>query len=100
VIDCGGNTLVIPSRIFLVNRRSSFSSVVCIIPRIFQRDLNFSSEKDSLIIEVACRLHNFVIDEEALDFSQFNADNNDFSAFDILPLELGSDENNRGFLPL
>jgi len=64
------------------------------------KGLKFSLEKDSLIIEVACRLHNFVIDEEGLDFSQLNADNNDFSAFDILPLELGSDENNRGFLPL
>lgn len=67
--------------------------------RMFQGDLSFDLEKDSLIIEVACRLHNFVINEKEIIFSRFNADNNDYTGFDIVPL-LKFDRTGRGFLPI
>ena len=66
--------------------------------RIFQGDLNFDLNKDSLIIKVTFRLHNFIINEEEINFSGFNADDNGYAGFDIVPI-LGCDDTNRGFLP-
>ena len=63
--------------------------------KIFRRNLNFSTNYNSKIIEAACKLHNYVLNEDNEDFSNISSSNNEDWGVDALdqgPI------NNRGYL--
>ena len=63
--------------------------------RIFCRNLDFSTNYNSGIIEAACKLHNYVLNEDNEDFSNITSSNNKDWGVDALNQGL---ENNRGYL--
>jgi len=64
--------------------------------RIFRRNLNFSTNKNSQIVQVACRLHNFVINNDNIAYTHLNQNSN-LSQWQVDPLDDGP-EYNRGYL--
>ena len=62
--------------------------------RIFRRNLDFSVKKSIEICEVAACLHNFVIDNDNLNFIRESTDNADFGVE-----ALDDNEGNLGYLP-
>ena len=64
--------------------------------RIFRRNLDFSLAKTTIIIQVAAKLHNYVIDNDNIVFSK---DSEDIADFGVEVLDDGPD-NNRGFIPV
>ena len=63
--------------------------------RIFRRNLECSLQKNSTIIMVAAKLHNFVINNDKIGFQTANS----LEDFDVQPLVDGPRSNNSGFLP-
>ena len=62
--------------------------------RIFRQNLDYSMEKNLLILMVAAKLHNNVIDKDNLQIQAAE----DYELFGVEPLINGSD-NNHGYLP-
>ena len=63
--------------------------------RIFRRNLDFLTAYNSKIVEVACKLHNYVLNEDNEDFSNITSSNNEDWGVDALDQ---GPENNRGYL--
>jgi len=63
--------------------------------RIFCRNLDFSTAYNSKIVKAACKLHNYVLNEDNEDFSNNTSTTNEDWGVDAL--ERGR-ENNRGYL--
>mmetsp|Transcript_6245 Transcript_6245/g.12916 ORF Transcript_6245/g.12916 Transcript_6245/m.12916 type:complete len:426 (-) Transcript_6245:105-1382(-) len=73
--------------------------------RIFRRNLDCSLEKNSLIILAAGKLHNFVIENDMLNFSEEDLGETDIAVFGVERLDeadynsIGIDSTNRGYCP-
>ena len=63
--------------------------------RIFCRNLDFSTAYNSKIVEAACKLHNYVLNEDNEDFSNITSSNNEDWGVDALNQ---GPENNKGYL--
>jgi len=65
--------------------------------RIFRRNLDFSLAKNIMIIEVAVKLHNYVIESDGVHFNSIPGEMS-FGDFGVESLEIGPIED-RGYLP-
>ena len=65
--------------------------------RIFRNDLTYSTEKNSKIARVGCKLHNYVINADNLNLSRYDSDK--YVDLEVEPLVDGP-RGNRGYLPI
>ena len=65
--------------------------------RIFRYDLPYSTEKNSQIARVGCKVHNYVINADNLNLSRYDLEN--FADLEVEPLVDGP-RGNRRYLPI